>query len=574
MKLQYIDLKDLKVSPINVRKHGGEDVSDLRASIASLGVIQPLLVRQDGKGFEVVAGQRRLRACTELANETGKADPVPCAILDAADDAAALEASLAENVARLPMDALDQFEAFAALHKEGRSIEDIAAQFGVTDQLVRQRLAIAGLDPAIRKAFRNDKIEPSTLRALTMATKRQQKAWLKLFRDPHAYAPQGWQLKSWLFGGKEIPVSAALFDLAAYKGAIISDLFSEERYFADHDKFWTCQNAAIAKAQQAYLDEGWQEVSVLDTGQRFDRWDHCERPKEDGGRVYIAVTKSGEVSFHEGWMTEKEAKRLERAKAARTGEAPQAPAKPELAKAAQRYIDLHRHNAVRCELLKAPSVALRLKVAHVIAGSPLWEVRAEDQNTQRHEGIVESLEASKAQKAFATEREAVKTLLGFGPKHGFLFAPSCERPDLCALFARLLALSEKDVMRVLTFIMAESLASGSKEVEALGHMLGVDMGKWWEPDQAFFDLLRDKEAINAMLAETGGAQVAQGNVAATAKVQKAIIHKHLKGEGGREKAKGWLPRYMRFPMSTYTKRGGLAAADYGKEIGRLFKTTS
>ena len=141
MKLQHIELSKLKLSPVNVRKHGGKDVSDLVASIRSLGVIQPLLVRPNCEGFEVVAGQRRLLACQALEQETGKADPVPCAVLDTGDDAAAIEASLAENTTRLPMDEIDQYDAFATLKAKGRTIADIASQFGVTELLVKKRLA-------------------------------------------------------------------------------------------------------------------------------------------------------------------------------------------------------------------------------------------------------------------------------------------------------------------------------------------------------------------------------------------------------------------------------------------------
>jgi ParB family transcriptional regulator, chromosome partitioning protein len=237
MKLQHIELSKLKLSPINVRKHGGKDVDDLVASIRSLGVIQPLLVRPNCDGFEVIAGQRRLLACQALAQETGKADPVPCAVLESGDDAVAIEASLAENVARLPMDEIDQYEAFAALRAKDRSIADIAGQFGVTELLVKRRLAIAELIDPILNAYRKGDIDAETLRQLTMATKTQQKAWFKLFRDPKQHAPTGKRLKAWLFGGAEIPVSSALFPPEQYGGAIVSDLFGEERYFDDAQKF-------------------------------------------------------------------------------------------------------------------------------------------------------------------------------------------------------------------------------------------------------------------------------------------------------------------------------------------------
>jgi ParB family chromosome partitioning protein len=167
MKLQHIELSQLKISPANVRRHGAaEELDALIASIRSLGVIQPLLVRPNCEGFEVVAGQRRLLACQALHAETGKAEPVPCAVMKEGDDAAALEASLAENVARLPMDELDQYAAFAALKAQGRSVADIAGQFGVTELMVNRRLAIAALIPAVLDAYRQDDIEPQTLQQL------------------------------------------------------------------------------------------------------------------------------------------------------------------------------------------------------------------------------------------------------------------------------------------------------------------------------------------------------------------------------------------------------------------------
>lgn len=128
------------------------------------------------------------------------------------------------------MDEIDQYEAFAALKEQGRSIAEIAGQFGVTELLVTRRLAIAELIDPILNAYRKGDIDPETLRQLTMATKAQQKAWFKLFRDPKQHAPTGKRLKAWLFGGAEIPVSSALFPLELYRGNIVSDLFGEERY--------------------------------------------------------------------------------------------------------------------------------------------------------------------------------------------------------------------------------------------------------------------------------------------------------------------------------------------------------
>jgi len=119
-------------------------------------------------------------------------------------------------------------------------------------------------------------------------------------------------------------------------------------------------------------------------------------------------------------------------------------------------------------------------------------------------------------------------------------------------------------MQVLTFIMAETLECGTSVVEALGCHLKVDMADYWQPDETFFSLLRDKASINAMLRHIGDKTVADGNVAATAKVQKNIIQDFLNGEG-RQKIEGWLPYYMQFPFKPYIKgRGGRLSDNFAR----------
>ena len=575
MKLDHIELNRLKISPVNVRKHGGDDVSDLVPSIRSIGVIQSLLVRPNCDGYEVVSGGRRLRACQIIAEETGGIDPLPCIILEEGEDARAIEASLAENVARLPMDELDQYEAFASLRGQERSVEEIAAHFGVTERLVTQRLAIANLYGPILKACRRGDIDTETMRALTMASKSQQRAWFKRFRDPEDDAPTGRWLKAWLFGGAEIPVSHALFPLEDYDGKIVTDLFEEGQFFDDADKFWKLQMAAVLERQQRYLEAGWSDVVVTENAGFWNSYDKVKRSKAEGGKVYICCRHNGEVEIHEGWLEEKEAKRLDRAAAKARGQVTANP-KPELTKAAIRYCALHRHNAVRAELLKAPQVALRLMVAHVIAQSSLWDVEPETQNSYGNEPTAKSIEASKAQRAFAEEREAIKTLLQIEDDRRFLIENrwGSGEPDLPALFARLLHLSDKEVMRVLAFAMGETLAAGTALVEVLGHILKVDMADWWQPEEAFFDLLRDKAAINGMLAEVAGKRTAKDRAAKTSKVQKEAIKACLEGRSGAEKPEAWLPRYMHFPMGAYTKRKGLPAVEQWQSVGKLFETAS
>ena len=279
------------------------------------------------------------------------------------EDARAIEASLAENLARLPMDEIDQYRAFAALVKQGLDAEEIAARFGVTERLVRQRLAIANLYGPILTAYRRGEVDGSTVRLLTMATTSQQKAWWKLHTSEDEWAPTGYQLKNWLFGGAQIPTDNALFDLSDYPGAIIGDLFGEEKYFGEAETFWTHQNAAIAAAKERYLADGWSDVIVLDIGEHFPAYDHVDTAKEDGGKVFVTAGRDGAVTFYVGQLSRKDIRAREKAKESGETDEAEAVNKPELTKAMQNYLDLHRHSAVRTALLADSGIALRLVVA-------------------------------------------------------------------------------------------------------------------------------------------------------------------------------------------------------------------
>ncbi len=571
MQLQHIDLSKLKDAAINMR-HGkaAPDVSDILSSVKTRGVLVPLLVRPngDGESFEIVAGRRRYFAAKSIAEDGGAVKPLPCAIMEPGDDAAALEASMLENLARLDPDEMTQYETFVRLTKTGKSVADIAATFGITELMVKRRLALGELLPKIREAYRNEDIDAETIRHLTLASKRQQRDWLKLFADPEQYAPRGYQLKQWLFGGQQIATEVALFPLEDYKGQTISDLFGETSYFADADQFWTLQNAAIAAKRDALLEDGWSDVEICETGQRFSTWEYEKTPKKDGGRAYITVSHRGEVEVHEGWLTAKEAKGKRRTKAAKDDpDTGGKPVRPELTNPAQNYIELHRHAAVRHALLSHPGVALRLMVAHAIGGSTLWQTKPDPQATRKEE-TAESVAKSKAETAFAAERKAILKLLGL-PAHGHSVVRSNgDDYRVVEVFAVLLKLSDEDVMRVLANVMAETLEAGTAVVEALGTHLKVDMADYWQPDDAFFDLLRDKAAVNSMLRHVGGKAVADANVTATTKVQKKIVRDFISGDG-RKKAEGWLPHYMAFPFRAYTKGGGGRLTDNMARIKSL-----
>ena len=572
MQLAHIPIDRLSVSIANMRhSKRAPDISDILPSVRARGVLVPLLVWPNGtpESFEIVAGRRRYFAAKTVAGERGEVEALPCAIMEDGDDAAALEASLIENIARLDPDEVSQWETFTRLIGQGRTISDVAATFGITELQVRRILALGRLLPKIREAYRKDEIDAETVRHLTMASKDQQKHWLELLADPDQYAPHGRQLKQWLFGGQSISTKVALFAVEDYGGLIVSDLFGEDCYFADVDLFWRKQNEAIAAKRDAYLEAGWRDVAVLEPGQYFHSYDHEKTPKKKGGKVIIAVSQRGEVEFHEGWLTRKEARRLRFDE--QDGEQVETPVKmsrAELTGPMQNYVDLHRHAAVRAALFDHPGVALRLMVAHAIAGSHLWQVRLEPQRAA-NQAIAESIAASKAEAVFAGKLREVLTLLGRLDDDTTIAGGYGDDVTLATIFVQLLALTDEDVARVLAFVMAETLCAGTAVVELLGAHLNVDMATCWKPDDAFFDLLRDREVVNAILAEIGGNEVADGNVSEKVKTQKTIIRDFISGQNGRQKVDGWLPRWMKFPVESYTERGGFRTADQWAEVKAL-----
>ena len=295
MKLKNIALSALSISSLNMRaKDKNPDIFDILPSIRENGVHQTLLVRPEADGYGIVAGRRRYYALLKIAEETGKKLKAPCGVLDSDDDAVAIEASLIENLARLPATELEQFAAFKKLKITGRTVPEIANHFGVTELKVKRILALANLKPTILKMYENEDIDFKVVRLLTMASKSKQAEWLKLAKDEEQETPRGHWLKTWIMGDEQISTKAALFDLKDYKGAILTDLFGEQEYFADPDLFWSLQNGKIAKAIEEYEDDGW-HVELMERGRSFSSWAYSKRPKEAGGKVFIAVGNDGDV---------------------------------------------------------------------------------------------------------------------------------------------------------------------------------------------------------------------------------------------------------------------------------------
>jgi ParB family chromosome partitioning protein len=143
-----IQLSDLKISPLNPRKTLPENFGDLVESIKQKGVIQSLLVRADGKGYEIICGRCRFEAAQKAGLET-----VPCDIREISDEEVE-EIMLVENLQRSDVHYIQEAEAFDKLLKR-KTAAEIAASIGKSEAFVVQRTKLRSLAAPIKKLALN-----------------------------------------------------------------------------------------------------------------------------------------------------------------------------------------------------------------------------------------------------------------------------------------------------------------------------------------------------------------------------------------------------------------------------------
>lgn len=155
--------------PFQPRQHfDPERLEELKRAIESQGVIEPLIVRRapdsasiDGARYELIAGERRLRASRAAGLET-----VPVIIRDL-DDRAALEMSLVENLAREELNAVEEGRAFARLSKEfALSHDEIAARIGKSRPYVSNAIRLLDLPEPVLEMIARGQLTAGQARPL------------------------------------------------------------------------------------------------------------------------------------------------------------------------------------------------------------------------------------------------------------------------------------------------------------------------------------------------------------------------------------------------------------------------
>jgi ParB family chromosome partitioning protein len=145
-RVHRINLASIIPSALQPRKDFAQEaLQELVASIRQHGIIQPLIVREAGARFELIAGERRWRAAQEIG-----LTEVP-AIIRRANDLEVLELSLIENLQRADLNPIEEAQGYARLANEfGMRQEDIALKVGRGRVSVANALRLLDLHPQIQ----------------------------------------------------------------------------------------------------------------------------------------------------------------------------------------------------------------------------------------------------------------------------------------------------------------------------------------------------------------------------------------------------------------------------------------
>ncbi len=250
------------------------------ASIRAHGLLAPLVVRADEGStgdFKVIAGNRRLAALREVYKDSAKPPKVLC-VLRSVDDDTADALALAENFVREAMHPMDEAIAFANLaREEAKGVEAIAAEFGISQPYVRQRMKLATLAEPIKASYRQGAIDTATAEAFaSVPPDRQLEIWQEVGGNPqHAQHVRNVIANAW------IDAASATFDVTKLPDAAVSkDLFAE-RVLVERKAFMEAQAEALLAQRQALIEEGWADVVVGPQADVQDRlWSMAEAPQE------------------------------------------------------------------------------------------------------------------------------------------------------------------------------------------------------------------------------------------------------------------------------------------------------
>ncbi|MCW2406923.1 ParB-like chromosome segregation protein Spo0J [Sphingobium sp. B1D7B] len=236
----HLAVEQLHASERNVRKTPSSAASDaeVSASLLSVGLIQPMVViDREGGGYEVIAGNRRRRLLTALAeaDPSRKGMTFPC--MKVGDLSKVTEISMAENRAREAMSLPDVYRGFAAIRAERpeATLEELGAMFGYDVARTARIMRIANLHPEIMDLYSAGEITDA--QAMAYAATEDQSLQIAVYRQLEEQATYDHQKnasairKAMNSGDHELSKLIRYVGIEAYReagGVFEADLFAKE----------------------------------------------------------------------------------------------------------------------------------------------------------------------------------------------------------------------------------------------------------------------------------------------------------------------------------------------------------
>ena len=179
--LEILDLEKIQIGNTNPRKKFEQtSLQELSESIRNQGVLQPILVRPKGEGYELICGERRYKASV-----MAELDKIPASIRNLSDDEA-FEAQIVENLERKDVHPLEEADAFQRMLDSKRyTIADISAKMAKSEAFIAHRLKLTNLIDEIKQDFFDDRIGIGHAILIARLTPEAQKDILE-------YSKQGW----------------------------------------------------------------------------------------------------------------------------------------------------------------------------------------------------------------------------------------------------------------------------------------------------------------------------------------------------------------------------------------------
>ncbi|MEX2468148.1 MAG: ParB/RepB/Spo0J family partition protein [Pseudohongiellaceae bacterium] len=566
MTIQSVPLTSLEPSRANPRgRFDTASIEGLAASIRTDGLLQNLVVRpingrgeaarkQEGERFRIVSGERRYRALKLLAEQGDLAEDftVPVEVRQRLSSEDSLRLATVENLQRQSLTPLEETAALTKLVRKRETLDDIAAQTGLSVSTIRRRLALNSLCEEAATALDAGALSLSQAEALTLGDDEKQRQILgEIRRGYQSFDAE--DIKAILLDDRPT-VALAIFPVEQYSGTITTDLFgeAEESYFDDAEQFMALQQQAAEQLAERHAESAsWVEVT---NAYRIPDWQYEEAGEGETGGVLINLSPSGKVEIREGLAK----RQIDESTAKALADNPVAPSKPKASYSAPlcRYIAHHKSAAVAEVMLADPRKAREVAVVHLLDGFRVHEAiraLAESDEPQSAYTVLEAQARLYAGKlGFAIEDdETVWTAL---PPYG---------TDSESLYEAVKGLSDNDLeglqtlLAALSFgqIVCEKLDTGDSLFNRVATDLGIDMKSHWRPDRSFLER-RNREQLLIISDECGCAERYGIGMLRGFKKSELVscLLRHFEqarttdeeGEAW-QKARDWLPEVMRFP---------------------------